>query len=161
MKTITKITTLLLALILGATALLSCSSASEEALDTDTFVITYYTESVPFYVAESIGGVGDAVYDSVNDVKLGKVTDLKLEDAKNYYISENGNSIIGNKFGYNSVTVTTEVEAAGVENGWMIGDTLFGIGHTSVIHVGEAEIEMTVKSVEIKQAVSVGTEEAE
>ncbi len=74
---------------------------------TQTVQMTLSLESVNDYVANNVK-VGDVVQDRVQNIVLGKVTDVKIGKDKSYFLNSNGLVIQGSKDGYNSLTVTFE-----------------------------------------------------
>lgn len=106
--------------------------------DTQKIQMSLYMESVNTYMIESIK-VGDVVRDRVQNVVLGKVTDIQIGDDITYFINDKGMAVKGSREGYNSVTVVFEGEGiykdtgvffSGIEyyinkNGteWRIGNT--------------------------------------
>lgn len=168
MKNIIKLTSLVMALVLMTLTFAACESkpvetepakdtevveaeknveSEEPAADTEKYSVTFYSDEVPAYIADRIQK-GLKVYDSENDVNMGIVTEALIEDSI-CYASNEGKLVLTSKNGYRSVMITTTVEAVkDPENGWYIGDTLYGIGHKGTLHVGITEVELALRSVE-------------
>lgn len=106
---------------------------------TQTVQVTLSLESVNQYIADNIK-VGDVVQDRVQNITMGKVTSVKINKDKSYFLNANGLVIQGSKDGYCSLAVTFEgqgiykdtgVTFGGVEyylnkndSQWRIGNTL-------------------------------------
>ena len=152
MKKIIKITALMMAVVLMALTFAACgTTATEEpnevkAVDVKKYSVTFYADEVPAFVADQVKK-SMKVYDSENDVDLGLVTEVLNEDAI-CYASDAGKLILTTKAGYRSLMITTTVEATEALEGWYIGDTLYGIGHTDTLHIGNTEVELTLRSFE-------------
>ena len=154
MKKITKITALIMATILMAFTFAACGETStpdtkEEAAarQTKKYSVTFCANEVPNFAAEKVVK-GAMVYDSVNDEDLGMVSDVLCEGSVSY-ASDAGKFIMSEKMGFNSLIVTSTVEASEAVEGWYIGDTLYGIGHTAPLHIGNVEVELTIRSFEV------------
>jgi len=105
---------------------------------TQTIRMSLYLESVNTYLIDNIK-VGDEVRDRVQNVVLGKVTDIQVGPDISYFINDKGLVAQGSREGYNSVTIVFEgkgiykdtgVFFSGIEyyinkNGteWRIGNT--------------------------------------
>ena len=151
MKNIIKITALVMAVILMAFSFAACTAApaedtANEASDTQKYSVTFYADEVPNFVADKVIK-GMKVYDSTNDVDLGMVTEV-LNDDSICYASNEGKLILTTKTGYRSLMVTVTVDAVESVDGWSIGDTLYGLGHKDTLHIGNTEVELTLRSVE-------------
>lgn len=156
MNKIIKITALMMAAILMTFVLAACCNdkavedPKEEAnaviRETKKFTVTLTADEVPNYVAEKVVK-GEKIYDSENDNDLGIVTDVLCEGSISY-ACDAGKFVLSEKMGYSSLIITTTVEASPEVEGWYIGDTLYGIGHTSPLHIGKAEVTLTIRSFE-------------
>jgi len=69
--------------------------------------MTLYLESVNDYVAKNIK-IGDTVQDRVQNVVLGKVTNITVGPDISYFINDKGLVVQGSRAGYNCVTITFE-----------------------------------------------------
>ncbi|MBR6514529.1 MAG: hypothetical protein IKT46_06820 [Clostridia bacterium] len=149
MKKIVRITALVMACVLMALSFAACTATTKEeevVRETKRYSVTYYADEVPSFVADQIKK-SVKIYDSENDVDLGLVTEALVEDSI-CYASDSGKLILTTKTGYRSLLISATVEASEALEGWYIGDTLYGIGHTDTLHVGNTEVELTLRSFE-------------
>ncbi len=156
MNKIIRITALIMAVILMSFTFAACGSTSEkepaetenevEKVETTKYSITLYADEVPSFVADKVKK-STKIYDSENKVELGLVTDVLNEDSI-CYASNEGKLILTTKTGYRSLIITATVEATEALEGWYIDDTLYGIGHKGTFHVGNTEVELTIRSFE-------------
>lgn len=84
--------------------------------DTQTIQMSVYMESVNTYMIDNIK-VGDVVKDRVQNVVLGKVTDIQVGPDISYFISDRGLAVQGSREGYNSATIVFEGEGIYKETG--------------------------------------------
>ena len=164
MNKIIRITAFIMACVLAALTFAACGKSVETAeepketteiketvkdseKETKKYSVTYYADEVPAFVADQVKK-STKIYDAHNDVELGLVTEVLNEDAI-CYASNAGKLILTTKAGYRSVMITATVEASESLEGWYIGDTLYGLGHTDTLHVGNTEIELTIRSFEV------------
>lgn len=153
MNKIIKFTALMMAVVLMAFSFAACGTTAPEepneveaAENVKKYSVTFYADEVPTFVADSVKK-SMKVYDSENDVDLGLVTEVLNEDAI-CYASNEGKLILTTKAGYRSLMITATVEATETLEGWYIDGTLYGIGHTGALHVGNTEVELTLRSFE-------------
>lgn len=153
MKKIIKFTALMMAVILMVLTFAACGSTVNEkdneveAVDTvKKYSVTFYADEVPTFLADQVKK-SMKIYDSENDVDLGLVTEVLNEDSISY-ASMDGKLILTTKTGYRSLLITSTVEATESLEGWYVGDVLYGIGHKDFLHVGNTEIELTLRSFE-------------
>ncbi len=153
MNRIIKFTALMMAVILMAFSFAACSATAPEEPnvveavdDVKKYSVTFYADEVPTFVADSVKK-SMKVYDSENDVELGLVTEVLNEDAI-CYASDAGKLVLTTKAGYRSLMITATVEATETLEGWYIDGVLYGLGHTDTLHVGNTEVELTLRSFE-------------
>ena len=163
MKKITKITALVLAVILATFTFASCKTTKEEVpedeavqeesgkeesgeRETKKYSVTFTADEVPGYVADKVlKGAMMRTVESNEDIGL--VTDVLVEESVSY-ASKEGNLVVSNKIGYKSLLVTVTVNAAEDVYGWYIGDTLYGIGLKDFVRIGNLEVELTIRNFE-------------
>ena len=152
MKKIIKITALVMAVVLMALTFAACSApvveneVDEVTADTKKYSVTFYADEVPAFVADQVKK-SMMVYDSENDVELGLVTEVLNEDSI-CYASNEGKLILTTKTGYRSLMITVTVNAEETLEGWYIDGALYGLVHKDTLHVGNTEVELTLRSVE-------------
>lgn len=74
---------------------------------TDTVQVSFYSESIPKYIVDSIK-VGDVAKDRVQTIVIGKVVDVKVEPDRQYEPNSEGKVILSSRPDYCSVTVVVE-----------------------------------------------------
>lgn len=102
-------------------------------------IIEYTCDETNDYTAERLE-LGATVLDGNTDNVLGTVIDIKIGEPVSYTVTDSGDTVGMIKPGYNSVVIT--IEGAGIleENGLMIDRFRYGIGHTTVVFVGECKL---------------------
>lgn len=115
----------------------------------NTFVMTYYIEESPSFAAENIE-VGSSVSDEGKNVPLGKVTAVELGESVMFAANDEGKMIKSGKEGYNSVTLTTEVQGAEFDHGIEVGNVKYVVGHTMTLYAGKAKLYGRIASIEKK-----------
>lgn len=83
---------------------------------TQPIQMSLYLESVNTYMIDNIK-VGDEVRDRVQNVVLGKVTDVIVGPDISYFINDKGLAVQGSREGYNSATIVFEGEGIYKETG--------------------------------------------
>lgn len=105
----------------------------------EPYRITFLCSETPENVAEMIS-LGDVVTDDSCYMDLGKVVDFKIDEARVYTTTSNGETVLGSKPGYKSVYVTVEAEGVADDNCVYVTGWALGCGHTMVIRVGYAKL---------------------
>lgn len=111
--------------------------------DLQTVRITYYMEKCADFVPAHTQ-IGDTLCISDTKLQLGVVTDIRVEDYQPNLESANDEN-------YCSIYITGEVPAKMTEHGPVVGNTLFGIGHTMVIYAGIGKYYVAVYDAQIVQ----------
>ena len=111
-----------------------------ENTDTSTKMeLTFFVEESPEYAANLVKE-GDRVYDETMNCVLGTVTSVEIGESHTYAANSEGQMVRSGKPGYNSVKITSEVNATPYENGVMVGVTKYGVGHTFTFYAGQAKL---------------------
>lgn len=131
---------LVLAIVFIAYKLLPKNS---DNVETQKVRITYYMEKCADFVPAHTQ-IGDTLYVSDTNLQLGVVTDIRVEDYQPNIESANDEN-------YCSIYITGEVDAVMSEHGPLVGNTLFGIGHTMVIYAGMGKYYVAVYDAELVQ----------
>ncbi len=118
---------------------LGIGSAGSGIADTKTYVVNYYFEEVPEFAA-SVIKAEDPVSDEAKKHALGKVTDVKVDNAAVYCPDASGVMHKSAKEGYCSVYLTTEVDALKNKHGLKVSDTTYAVGHTMTLYAGDAKL---------------------
>ena len=113
-------------------------------VEPDKVEIVFFEEECPDFVPEHTQ-VGDKVLDGTENKFLGTVTDIMVDDSITYNIDEQTQEVsIGTKEGYCSVYITAECEGTLGDNGVVINGTLYGVGHTLILHAGTGKYYLTI-----------------
>lgn len=157
MNKIIRITALLMAIILMSFTFAACGDTTEtkepetenkvEEVEKTKYSVTFYADEVPNFVADKVKK-SVKILDGETKAELGLVTEVLNEDSI-CYASNDGKLILTTKTGYRSLIITATVEATETLEGWYIGEELYGIGHKGTFHLGNAEVELTLRSFEV------------
>jgi len=110
----------------------------------DKVQIVFFEEECPEFVPTNTH-VGDRVLDGTENNYLGIVTDIKVDESITYNIDERTQEVnIGTKEGYVSCYITAECEGTLSDNGVVINGTLYGVGHTVILHAGFGKYYLTI-----------------
>ncbi|MGI6776488.1 MAG: DUF4330 domain-containing protein [Acetivibrionales bacterium] len=99
--------------------------------------VEFYQEEVNDFTAKSIK-IGDPVRESVQNASFGRVTDIKIEEAVSWIKTGDGKNISAPKPGYSSVYITMEAKGIIGSNGVTIDNSVYRIGQTMVLYVGNS-----------------------
>ena len=97
--------------------------------------------------------VGDPVYDATFLKDLGVVTGLEVSEPISYEVlKDSSGEPIGSvgpivREGYHSVKIITEVEGTMTDHGFMMGESLYSVGHTLVLHAGQGKYYLKIYSI--------------
>lgn len=114
---------------------------------TQKAVVSLYCEEAPDYVVDKLAA-GSSVWDSVDNVVIGTLTDWTLSDSVGYLPDTEGESIKYAKDGYHAVTLNCDAEGVIGPYGITIGDTLYGVGHTLTAYAGECKLYLKISDIE-------------
>lgn len=120
----------------------------------EKYIMTFYVEEVPEFAAQKVEK-GDKATDDVKSIPLGKIIDLKVDEAVVYNTDYQGNTVKSAKEGYNSMMITTEVEANEFEHGLSIWGQPYVVGTTMTMYMGEAKVYGRVYNIEKKDTKAV------
>ena len=118
---------------------LGIGQAGGAAAETKTYIVSYDFEEVPEFAATIIKE-GDKVSDEAKKNGLGIVTGVEVGEAAIYCSDDKGMLQKSPKEGYNSVKLTTEVEALKGDHGIKVSDNTYTIGHTMTLYAGDAKL---------------------
>ena len=130
--------------------LLGFSGGTGNAGETKTFIVSYFFEEVPDYVAD-VTEVGTLVTDEARKIPLGKVLDVEVGDSYSYSTDKDGNWKVGPRAGFKSVKLSVEVVGEEFEHGVQVQDGKYVVGHSMTIYAGKAKMYGRVSGVEEKK----------
>jgi hypothetical protein len=100
-----------------------------------TIKMTIFNEDVPNFISDNVK-VGDLVRDRVQNVVIGKVTEIKLGPDINYNPNDKGEEVVSSKPGYSSVTVVIDGSGLYNANGATFGGVEYFINKNVEWRVG-------------------------
>lgn len=103
----------------------------------DDVQIEFYQEEVNSFTANSIS-IGDPVRESVQNADFGRVVDIKIGEAVSWTQTDDGRNIPAPKEGYSSIYITMDTKGIIGRNGVTIGNSVYHIGQTMVLYVGNS-----------------------
>ncbi len=127
------------------------SPSAEVKPVSEDYIIKFYVEEVPDYVANVIQ-LGDRVEDEQKSIFLGTVSNIVTGPGYEYTPNAAGELPRGYKEGYVSCEITAELKAQAFANGLLIEGNKYGVGHTFVIRAGKAKIYLKLSAIEPKGA---------
>ena len=122
------------------------------ATNTQKIQVVFYQEECADYVIAATK-VGDPVYDATFLKDLGVVTGLEVSEPISYEVlKDSSGEPIGSvgpivREGYHSVKIITEVEGTMTDHGFMMGESLYSVGHTLVLHAGQGKYYLKIYSI--------------
>jgi hypothetical protein len=130
----------LLAVLLFVAARLGIFSPKQAvAVNTEKIRLTFYQEEVNTFTVENIK-VGDPVSESLKNVSLGNVVDIKSDKSISWGVNKDGKQVKSTKAGFSSVYITTEANGLIDSNGILIGGSRFNIGQALNVRFGTSII---------------------
>lgn len=109
----------------------------EVQVQMDAMVVEFYVEESPDFAVNAID-VGMYARDPGREADFGKVTDIKIGDAKVFVETGDGEMVFAPKEGYSSVTITFDSLGFYGNNGVRFGSSLYYIGMWTTMDVGES-----------------------
>ena len=113
----------------------------------DTIEVSFYIEDIPDFVANSIKE-GDLVKDRVNNVTIGKVTNVKVGPDIIFFPTSEGQVISSSKPGYASVQFTATGQGIYSDTGSSISGMEYYINKQFELRVGKVNIYPRISSIE-------------
>lgn len=110
---------------------------SEEKRENEKLTITFVSEEIPSYVAETLKE-GKKVRDSEWRTDIGTVISYKVEPSISYATTFQGDYVKTTKEGYNSVEVVIDADGYFEDTGVRIDGQLFLVGKYMVAEIGES-----------------------
>lgn len=117
--------------------------------NTELLVMKFYSEEVSDFVVDKLSA-GKLLYDDENEVNLGKITNVDINDSVTYGGISEGQYTMVNKQGYKSVIITGELEGIKNDLGAIISGHQYGVGHSMVLRAGDAKIYLRVYDISKK-----------
>jgi len=113
----------------------------------ETFIMKFYTEEVPDYVANALE-IGGRIEDEIRKVDLGTIIDFSISPGFAFTANSDGEVIKAHKEGYSEVEIVSELRGELFENGAIVRGNIYGIGHSFTIRAGNAKIFLRVSGIE-------------
>jgi len=105
---------------------------------TEKITIEFYHEEVPEFAAKAIQK-GDICIEPVQSANFGKVTDIQINESISWVDTEEGEFVKASRPGYSSVRITMEADGIIGSNGVTIGKSVYYVGQTVSLNVGNSQ----------------------
>lgn len=105
----------------------------------EKILVSFYMEYAPDNVVKAIK-VGDPVIESVQNSSFGKVKEIVTEDSIFWESGEDGHLKASPREGFSSITLTMETEGVINQNGVAIDKSLYYVGLTTSLYVGNGSL---------------------
>lgn len=113
----------------------------------ETFRVTFYAESVPQAVADSLE-IGAKAENNSRNVDLGTLVDFTVGESVNYSTDQNGQFLVSPKPGYCSIELTCELSGDQEPTGLLVGEFMLNIGHYMTVRAGNTEIAVYITDIQ-------------
>jgi hypothetical protein len=127
----------------------STSNISGPFTKVDHIQVVFYQEEIPDYVANAVKN-GDPVRESLQYSDFGTVVDVQIGDAVSWVETDSGENVPAPKPGYSSVYITMDAKGIIGENGVTIDNSVYYVGKTIELYVGNATFEGRIADVRKK-----------
>ncbi|NLM43281.1 MAG: DUF4330 domain-containing protein [Clostridiales bacterium] len=114
---------------------------------TEKIQIVFYQEEINNFAANNVN-IGDPATEALQNIRLGKVTDIKLDKAISWGSDIQGRQVSSERKGYSSIYITMEGKGIVGPNGIQIGNHLYYIGETITLRAGNSIFYGKIYSVE-------------
>ena len=112
-------------------------------IETQDFIIQFHTPEVENFSAYNVN-VGDNVFDNGRNLAMGVVTAVEVDEARIWNADQYGNTVVSDKEGFSSITITARLTATPSDNGILIAGNRYGVGHSLPVRAGGSIIFMRV-----------------
>ncbi len=112
-----------------------------------TYRVTFYAESVPQEVADSLVQ-GSKAENASRNVDLGYLVEFTTGDSVCYAANRDGQYVQSSKPGYVSVTMVCELTGIDQSTGLQVGQFMLNVGHTMGVRAGFTEIDCRIVGIE-------------
>lgn len=109
-------------------------------------ILSVFCEETSDFVVERIA-VGDEVFDSVANVVMGTLANWTEGESESYVTNPSGIIVQYSKDGYRSLDIQVECDGVIGPHGVTIDGTLYGIGHSMAIYVGDCKLFVRVSGI--------------
>lgn len=124
-------------LIFGVRKYQEAKLSAPTAAKTSNIEISYYIEEVPDYVAEAIE-LDDPVREEIQNANFGLVKDIEIGDSVSWARDAEGEFVQSSREGYASLIIKMEADGLIGDNGATIDKSVYYIGQTVGLHVGNS-----------------------
>lgn len=122
------------------------SAATADPATGSTYHVTFYAESVPEAVANTLV-VGSKSENASRNMDLGTLIDFTIGESVNYSADSKGNWVQSSKPGYVSVTLVCELTGIDQSTGLQVGQFMLNVGHSMGVRCGFTEINTYVMDI--------------
>lgn len=134
------------ALVIVATKAFTPAQSASETKTATVRAEFFSFEAIPQY-ADSLE-IGAPAFEDTTNVQFGKVVDFHSEPGKAYQVDADGNAIeVPTPYEY-AVTVAVELEGNLTDSGLYIGNRLYSVGTTYIMHFGKTALYCKMSALE-------------
>jgi len=145
-------------LVIAMVALFAMSKVSkntqqniEETENVANLVMEFSTDEVYDYVLEHVKK-GEMLHDADYNKEIGIIKDVIIGPSRSFATTTEGEIVLSPKEGFSSLKLVCDVEDATIkEDGIMIDNVKYGVGHTFTVRTGFAKIYLKVSDIQIKK----------
>lgn len=119
----------------------------DKGTQSQKIVMKIMTEEVSDFVLDKIN-IGDVVSDDLNNVPLGKVTNIEKGPSISWAANTDGEYVASDREGWSSAIITTELEGKMYEHGALVQNSKYGVGHSATFRFGIGKIWARVYDIE-------------
>lgn len=145
---------LILVLIIGAISFVGYKMTGkvETTGQQEKIEIKLYAEEVTnFVVDEDKIKEGDIVTDVDRNVEVGKITKIEKGPSVSWAPNSEGKFVSSSREGWSSIIITCESEGEIYENGAIISNTKYSVGHSFTVRAGISKIYLRVYDIAVKE----------
>lgn len=118
----------------------------QEAVEAETYLLTFRSDCVPEELAATLS-TDSAAKDNGRNIALGTLVEVTTGESVTYGYDSKGNCVASQKPGYVSVTLVCRVTGTQEPTGLQVGQFMLNIGHDMGVRCGNTEINTTVWSI--------------
>lgn len=116
--------------------------------NTADIALSFYCEEAADYAAEQLEA-GMEVWDSQNNVVLGKLREWRVGNSKSYVTDANGNVVQLARDGYCSLELVVDCKGVVGAHGVSIGGTSYAVNQAGSVYFGDVKLYLRVRDIEV------------
>lgn len=131
--------------VLGSSSASVNTSGKEQTIE-----IKFYQSDADSFVTEKVM-VGDVLYDDTLGNVLGVVTNVEIGPSVDWAQTDEGTFVKTTKEGKNSIIITGEVKGSIADNGCVINNNRYSVGHSFTLKAGKSKFWLQVYDYNAKE----------